>query len=154
MAVRGGNRVIAVPHMNFSHTTNEISSFESSLKIADNRLHTEFEAFSNRLKNEDRPMRKYNQTAGFGPLFSAVTAMVSPAHQAITQHSLYDRVEPLKFRPGIRTIARHAMDHLRRWHRRRHERLSLATLDDRLLEDIGVERARAQHESAKPFWQE
>ena len=35
---------------------------------------------------------------------------------------------------------------------RRRQRLALAALDDRLLADIGVSRARARHEADKPFW--
>ena len=37
-------------------------------------------------------------------------------------------------------------------HRRYHQRLHLATLDDQALKDIGVSRVAAVRESRKPFW--
>ena len=37
-------------------------------------------------------------------------------------------------------------------YRRQRQRHDLATLDDRLLRDIGVSRADADRESRKPFW--
>jgi uncharacterized protein YjiS (DUF1127 family) len=40
------------------------------------------------------------------------------------------------------------------WRERAEQRASLSTLDDRLLQDIGVSRCDAMHESMKPFWQE
>jgi uncharacterized protein YjiS (DUF1127 family) len=43
---------------------------------------------------------------------------------------------------------------LREWHRRRRGRAQLATLDDRLLRDIGLTRADAWLEINKPFWRE
>ena len=42
---------------------------------------------------------------------------------------------------------------LARWHVRAKQRHALLTLDDRLLADIGVTRAQAEAEAAKPFWQ-
>jgi uncharacterized protein YjiS (DUF1127 family) len=38
------------------------------------------------------------------------------------------------------------------WHRRIADRHSLAAMDDRLLKDIGISRADAEHEAEKPFW--
>ena len=50
-------------------------------------------------------------------------------------------------------------DRLRAWRRcytvwrgRRRQRAALATLDARLLDDIGVDRQAALREAAKPFW--
>ncbi|AIA73962.1 MAG: DUF1127 domain-containing protein [Vreelandella alkaliphila] len=42
---------------------------------------------------------------------------------------------------------------LRHYHQRRRSRRQLLTLDDRLLEDIGITRTQAQKEGCKPFWQ-
>ncbi|HAA44710.1 MAG: hypothetical protein XD36_0899 [Halomonas sp. 54_146] len=42
---------------------------------------------------------------------------------------------------------------LRQFHQRRRSRRQLLTLDDRLLEDIGITRAQALKEGCKPFWQ-
>jgi uncharacterized protein YjiS (DUF1127 family) len=43
---------------------------------------------------------------------------------------------------------------LRLWRRRAKERAELASLDDRMLADIGIGRAEAQFLSDKPFWRE
>lgn len=40
------------------------------------------------------------------------------------------------------------------WMQRLQERRTLATLDDRLLADIGVSRADAELEMSKPFWRD
>lgn len=39
-----------------------------------------------------------------------------------------------------------------RWIERAYQRQQLAKLDDRMLKDIGVSRADASNEIAKPFW--
>ena len=41
---------------------------------------------------------------------------------------------------------------IRAWIDRGRQRRALGELDDRLLEDIGLSRADARRESAKPFW--
>ncbi len=38
------------------------------------------------------------------------------------------------------------------WCERARQRRALASLDDRLLSDIGVSRAEADREARKPFW--
>ncbi len=38
------------------------------------------------------------------------------------------------------------------WQERARQRRQLASLDDRLLSDMGVSRAEAEHEAAIPFW--
>lgn len=43
-------------------------------------------------------------------------------------------------------------DMLRHWAERRRQRRALRDLDDRLLHDIGISRAAARDEAAKPFW--
>jgi len=45
-----------------------------------------------------------------------------------------------------------AMDTLAAWNERRRQRLALETLPDHILSDIGVSRADADNEAAKPFW--
>jgi uncharacterized protein YjiS (DUF1127 family) len=43
---------------------------------------------------------------------------------------------------------------LREWRRRSKSRAQLATLDDRMLADIGISRADAEFLANKPFWRE
>ncbi len=38
------------------------------------------------------------------------------------------------------------------WQERDRQRRHLASLDDRMLRDIGISRADAEHEAAIPFW--
>lgn len=38
------------------------------------------------------------------------------------------------------------------WYERSRQRRHLARLEDRLLRDIGIDRARAMEETSKPFW--
>ena len=40
------------------------------------------------------------------------------------------------------------------WHSRAHQRRALSELDDRLLDDIGVDRRSARLEVVKRFWQD
>ena len=40
------------------------------------------------------------------------------------------------------------------WHQRSRQRRALLALDQRMLEDIGLTRAKAEEEAAKPFWRE
>jgi len=39
------------------------------------------------------------------------------------------------------------------WDQRRRSRIDLKSLDDHLLEDIGVTQFEARKEAARPFWQ-
>lgn len=98
-------------------------------------------------------MREINRNAGFGPVFSAMTAMVSPAHQMITRQPLYQEAEPLKLNPRLKAFALGIVAQLRCWNRRACERRALMSLDDRMLQDIGIERTQVLDEWAKPFWQ-
>jgi len=38
------------------------------------------------------------------------------------------------------------------WDRRHRDRLHLASLDHRMLRDIGISNADVEHEASKPFW--
>ncbi|MDX6750888.1 DUF1127 domain-containing protein [Geminicoccaceae bacterium 1502E] len=51
-------------------------------------------------------------------------------------------------------IARELADLVLLWLERYRQRRDLAGLDDHLLKDIGISRADAWQESAKPFWRE
>lgn len=43
-------------------------------------------------------------------------------------------------------------DRLLKWVERARSRHMLSKLDDRALQDIGLDRATARHEGQKPFW--
>jgi uncharacterized protein YjiS (DUF1127 family) len=45
-----------------------------------------------------------------------------------------------------------AFERLWVWHDRARSRRALLGMDDRMLQDIGVDRASAQHEGTRPFW--
>ncbi len=51
--------------------------------------------------------------------------------------------------PGL---VQRAIERLLTWQRRVNERRHLMQLDDRLLADMGITRADAEHEYRKPFW--
>ena len=50
------------------------------------------------------------------------------------------------------TILPRLLAALRRMHARWHQRQDLRELDDHLLQDIGITRQQARHETSKPFW--
>jgi uncharacterized protein YjiS (DUF1127 family) len=68
-----------------------------------------------------------------------------------------DQVPP-RTRPASRARLSGAiggvMAALGEWQRRRRSRAQLATLDERMLQDIGLSRADAWFEINKPFWRE
>lgn len=55
-------------------------------------------------------------------------------------------------RRGAQDLLIRAMDSVLTLHDRAQERRRLARLDDRLLRDIGLDRATADTEAGKPFW--
>lgn len=60
----------------------------------------------------------------------------------------------VKLRRRARTIGQPILARLQQWRQRGKERAELASLDDRMLADIGISRAEAQFLSGKPFWRE
>lgn len=54
--------------------------------------------------------------------------------------------------PSAQQILIRVSDAIFTWEDRSRERRHLGALDDRLLHDIGVDRASANTEAAKPFW--
>ena len=54
--------------------------------------------------------------------------------------------------PSATSLLIRVTDHLLTWLERAHGRRVLATLDERMLADIGVDHATARMESRKPFW--
>jgi len=61
-------------------------------------------------------------------------------------------IEAASRRHSLRQLLRRAVTVLREWHRRHRGRGELATLDDRMLRDIGITRVEALYEIDKPFW--
>ncbi|MEQ8655558.1 MAG: DUF1127 domain-containing protein [Kiloniellales bacterium] len=58
----------------------------------------------------------------------------------------------LDFAPARTRIFFGARETVRQWYRRATIRPQLARLKDRQLNDIGLTRAEAEYEAAKPFW--
>ena len=57
-------------------------------------------------------------------------------------------------RRTTRSIAGRVLATCREWRRRARDRAQLARLDDRMLRDIGINRADAEFLSNKPLWRE
>ena len=63
--------------------------------------------------------------------------------------------QPALERPSagfLKDLLIRAMDVLLAWQDRASERRRLAELDDRMLHDVGIDRATADAETFKPFW--
>ena len=75
-----------------------------------------------------------------------------PSESACSRH----RHSDTSLNRGVEThgphIIREALTTLRTWHRRARTRRHLLDLDDHLLADVGLDRADAAREVAKPFW--
>ncbi len=57
-----------------------------------------------------------------------------------------------RFRHGVAAAVVGAIDTLLRWQELASQRRALLNLDPRMLADIGVSRADALREAARPFW--
>ena len=55
-------------------------------------------------------------------------------------------------RPGLGHLLLRTPGMLNLWYERSRQRRQLAGLDDRLLRDIGIDRATVETEISKPFW--
>ncbi|HEX6979784.1 MAG TPA: DUF1127 domain-containing protein [Alphaproteobacteria bacterium] len=56
-------------------------------------------------------------------------------------------------RPTAEDVLIRVADRIVSWHERARSRRALLALDDRALRDIGVDRATADWEGSRPFWQ-
>ena len=88
---------------------------------------------------------------GFGTLFSTIASLASPAQVGLSR-PLYEAVPRLTIRPRGRLSLAGVIEALLTWSERVHERRQLMEFDDHMLHDIGITRADAQAEAAKPFW--
>jgi uncharacterized protein YjiS (DUF1127 family) len=76
---------------------------------------------------------------------------------AIHLQPLRDGASELRRRAALDALsdaADRALDKMREWRRRSRERTQLATLDDRMLRDIGLTHADREFLANKPFWKE
>ncbi len=64
----------------------------------------------------------------------------------------FGRIGAGYFRDLVRAAASRTFGTLLLWQRRANERHALAHLDDRILRDLGLNRAEVAWESRKPFW--
>jgi uncharacterized protein YjiS (DUF1127 family) len=55
-------------------------------------------------------------------------------------------------RQNVLSLLARSLATLHLWQQRRHGRRDLRGLDDRMLRDIGLNRAEAEREARKPFW--
>ncbi|MGH6816806.1 MAG: DUF1127 domain-containing protein [Hyphomicrobiaceae bacterium] len=73
--------------------------------------------------------------------------------QTLFSSSLFVSPRPSDGAANSSNVRRHGLRALlRTWMERGRQRQALAELDDRLLRDIGVTRAQAEREIAKPSW--
>jgi uncharacterized protein YjiS (DUF1127 family) len=93
-------------------------------------------------------MSTANPTQGFGSLFWAVAACASPLQRAFEPGVL----APAAARPWARPRLAQALETVALWRARVQGRRRLQDLDEHLLKDIGLTRARAFAEGQKPFW--
>jgi uncharacterized protein YjiS (DUF1127 family) len=50
-------------------------------------------------------------------------------------------------------LLRSVLARLSEWRRRSEQRATLASMNDRMLKDVGISRGDAVREASKPFWQ-
>ena len=67
------------------------------------------------------------------------------------QHAT-DRAFTSTFAPGRQTEGRSIVARLRLWLDLWSERRTLASLDRRMLADLGIDHAQAMHEAGRPMW--
>jgi uncharacterized protein YjiS (DUF1127 family) len=73
--------------------------------------------------------------------------------------SRYNLGEPLSLsyrganrKPGFAVRIGALLDIVAKWQERRRQRLTLATLDDHMLRDIGISNSDVEAEVTRPFW--
>ena len=67
-------------------------------------------------------------------------------------YALHQPEVPSSFLRRLAGLPARVLDRLLIWQERAAERAHLASLDDRILKDIGISRSQADIEARKPFW--
>jgi uncharacterized protein YjiS (DUF1127 family) len=86
-------------------------------------------------------------SSAFGSLFGAVASLTSPVEDGLSRPR-YGTAARLQRRGWLAQ----AVDGLLAWSERSRQRRQLMQFDDHRLRDIGITRAEAIAETAKPFW--
>jgi uncharacterized protein YjiS (DUF1127 family) len=92
-------------------------------------------------------MTRTDSHSGFDTLFGALASLTLPVQGGLGR-PLHGAVT----RPRQWPVIAQAVDVLLTWSERVRQRRQLMEFDDHLLRDIGVTRADALAEAAKPFW--
>jgi uncharacterized protein YjiS (DUF1127 family) len=93
-----------------------------------------------------RVLSRSGQLAGF--IFKATR----PGWRAASSQRPSRRLDVARFRPILgRTLVR-LVEHVISWDQRVRDRQVLASLDDRMRRDIGIDRATAERDSTTSFW--
>lgn len=80
-------------------------------------------------------------------------AMKVARKQVVVEQYSQDHGRALRRFPGqAKTLVLAMVRRVQRWQRLAYERRLLGSLDQHQLRDIGITRAEAQRESARPFW--
>ena len=95
-------------------------------------------------------MRHANHAVSFGPLFTSLAALTSPAQEFVTSRSSYPALPGLRLRGDLWRRVNAALEATRRRRQLARERRALQQLDDRLLRDIGLSRADVGEELLQP----
>ena len=86
----------------------------------------------------------------FARRFVAPATLAAAGPAATLQRT--SALSPTGSRPAVQHALVRAVATVSAWHERARQRRALVALSDQMLCDIGISRAQAQRESARPFW--
>ena len=84
--------------------------------------------------------------------FSAPAAMAAAGYGGVATLPFVGSRPHVGLASTARRVVLHVADALLAWHERARQRRALLTLSEHMLRDIGISRADALGEAAKPFW--
>jgi uncharacterized protein YjiS (DUF1127 family) len=82
----------------------------------------------------------------------SVPAGQAAARDGGSAHGAFVRLPEVDLRSAVRRGLIRIAEAFLTWHDRARERRALMELSDHMLRDIGISRAEAHGEAAKPFW--